>query len=213
MFQENLPFERGTTLSGVAEAALVAADYENGENLEGKEYYVSDEDLSVAGVKTRRTSRMIKLRVVRNVSGGLLLPKRIARFQQTGPYLGSRVDGMTFVTNGRGYPIDEYLPATGVPDGHLFYVVVEGPAAVLTPIAGSEFNGDIAVGDKLVALTAATSGATTAGRVAKMNITGSTQTADYTAIIEAAANFIGHALSAKTTGNTNSDILVDVGKW
>jgi hypothetical protein len=90
--------------------------------------------------------------------------------------------------------------------------VVEGPAIVKTPIAGSEFNGDINIGDRVVGLTAATSGATTAGRVAHENITGSTQAADYTFLFDQISNRIGRALSACTTGNTNSDILIDVTK-
>ena len=50
-------------------------------------------------------------------------------------------------------------------------------------------------------------------RAAVENITGSPQTADYSFILNAAANFIGRALSAKTTGNTNADLLVEVGRW
>jgi hypothetical protein len=65
--------------------------------------------------------------------------------------------------------------------------------------------------DILVALTAATSAATTAGRVYPWTGLTSTvtQTTDGTQS-RRTINKIGRAMSATTSGNTNSDILVDL---
>lgn len=206
---ENLPFPRGSTFYN---GGTIDSNNLQGLNLEGQEYLHEDLDFTNK-YNTPRSDRLVRVRVVRNVAAAALLPKRLARMQASGLYYNQRVDGYTTVDNARGYPIDEFLAATGVPVNDLFYVVVGGPATVLTSLSGAGFNGDVAVGSVLVALTAATSGATTAGRAAVQNITASTQTADYSAIINAVQNRIGHALSAKTTGQTNEDLLVDVGKW
>lgn len=183
------------------------------DHLVGKEWLFEDVDYSQRGAKPARTGRYVRCRLVKNGSGISLLPKRLARFQISGVNYGAIVDGYTATDYERGYPVDEFLPSTGVPDGSYFWIVVDGPALVKLPLAGSGFNGDITEGTVIVALTAATSGATTAGRVAVQNITASTQTSDYSQILKEAQNMIGRALSAKTTGNTNDDLLVEVGKW
>lgn len=183
------------------------------DNLIGKEWLFEDLDYSATGARPARTNRYVRCRLVKNVSGINLLPKRLARFIASGVNYGAQVDGYTATTAERGYPVDEFLPTAGVPDQAYFWIVVDGPAKVLAPLAGADFNGNISEGTRLVALTAATSGATTAGRVAVENITGSTQASDYTFIHSNLANQVGRALSAKTTANTNTDILVEVGKW
>lgn len=202
---ENPPIQRGEY-----ESTSGAFDH-----LIGKEWEFEDLNHSASGgTKPARTNRGVVCRLVKNGAGAALLPKRIARFKTgNGPDYGAIVDGYTRTTAERGYPVDEFLPSTGVPDGAYFWIVVEGPATVLTPLAGSEFNGDVTEGTRLVALTAATSGATTSGRVAVENFTASTQTADYSFAHNNLANMIGRALSAKTTGNTNADLLLEVGKW
>jgi len=194
-------------------------EYESSEDLshlQGREWHFEDLDYSqTSGAKLHRSGKMVTCRLVKNSSGGALLPKRLAAFSTTAGANnhGGVVTGYTATDYERGYPVDEYLPAAGVPDGAYFYIVTGGPATVKLPLAGTGFNGDISVGGVLVALTAVTAGATTAGRVANQNITGSTQTSDYSFILKQAENYIGRALSAATTGNTNSDLLVDVGKW
>ena len=77
---------------------------------------------------------------------------------------------------------------------------------ILTSVA--DMSADVAAGGWVVALTAATSGATTAGRVAPQVLTGATA-----ALAAMVQNRIGRALTAKTTANTNADMLVLVGKW
>ena len=201
---ENAPFPRGEYAT--------TTDFDN---LIGKEWEFEDIDWAVAtlGARKARTNRMVRCRLVRNDSGIALLPKRLVRFRASGVLYGSAVDGYGATTAERVYPVDEFLPAAGVPSLGYFWVVVDGPATVLTPLAGAEFNGNISEGSRLVALTAATSGATTAGRVAVVNITGGSQVTDYTFIHDNVNNMIGRALSARTTANTNADLLIEVGKW
>jgi hypothetical protein len=100
--------------------------------------------------------------------------------------------------------VDEFLPAAGVPANDLFYIVVRGPATVITSL--SDMSADVVVGDRLVAITAVTSGATTSGRV--QPLPGATSS---TALANEILNTVGYALSAKTTANTNADLLVEVG--
>lgn len=201
---ENPPFPRGEYVTDVDAFA----------HRIGEVWEFDDLDLSVSGgVKTHRSNKQVLCRLVKNESGAALLPKRLGSYSTTAGEYGNVIDGYTTTDYAEGAPIDEWLPAAGVPDQAFFWIVVKGPATVLTPLAGAGFNGDITVGQRLVALTAVTAGATTAGRVACENITGSTQTADYSFILKQAANKIGRALSARTTGNTNADLLVDVERW
>lgn len=187
------------------------------DHLIGKEWVFEDIDYSVSatnvGAKTFRTGFQVTCRLVRNDSLAALLPKRVASFSQTAGEYAAVVDGYVTTTAQRGFPVDEFLPAAGAPSLSYFYIVVKGPAMVLTPLAGTEFNGDAGIGAVMVALTAATSGATTSGRLAVQNITGSSQATDYSFLVNQVENYVGRALSARTTGNTNADLLIDVGHW
>lgn len=200
----NLPFERGQTAFG-GQSGLAATDFDN---IVGREYKVEDIDPSsttLTGSKTR-SGRHITLLAVRNSSGGALLPKRCVQFK-AGKW-GLEVDGYTTVTaEDRAGIVDEFLPAAGVPANDVFYIVVEGPTLVLTDLAGGA-NNLIPANTVLVALTAASSGATTAGRVAPQDLTGATAV-----LANQATNRIGRALSAATTANTNADLLTEVFRW
>jgi hypothetical protein len=202
---ESPPFERGNYESNEDLSLLAGCEWEF-------------EDLNYAqtsGAKATRSGKKVRVRLVKNGSGRAILPKQLCQFDTTaGPdHYGAVVTGLTTLDYQRGYPADEFLPAAGVPDGSYFFIVVSGPAICKLPLSGAGFNGDVAVGQVMVALTAATSGATTAGRVACQNVTGSSATTDYSWLLSQAENYVGRALSAATTGNTNSDLLVDVGKW
>lgn len=200
------PFQRGTYETQDAFSHLL-----------GKEWDFEDVDLnSGVGAKAARTGKKVTCRLVQNVSGAALLPKRLVRTKNTGTpqeFCGA-VDGYCAVGAERGFPVDEYLPAAGVPNLAYFYVVVGGPAIVKLPLALADWPSDIAVGDRLVALTAVTSGATSSGRITKENLTGSSQATDNTFIANQIANRVGRALSAaaSTNANTNADILVDLDK-
>lgn len=204
MFSENPPFPRGGTFYN---GGTIDSNNLGGTNLEGSRWYFPDQDLSVAGTRKTRTNRVVTCMIVRNVSGIALLPKRLANLQASGLNFMGRVDGYATTTAALGYPIDEWLPAAGVPANDLFYIVIDGPATVLTDIAAAAGNV-IAVGGVVVALTAVTSQSTTAGRVSVNDLTGATAL-----LANQVQNRIGYALSAKTTANTNADLLIDVRKW
>lgn len=200
---ESPPFQRGETFFNGN-----TTDATSGAQHEGKRYWFVDLDLS-AGVtgKKNRSNRMVWCMIVRNVSGIALLPKRIVRLKKTGlNYLG-QVDGYTTTTAEKGFPLDEWLPTTGLLANDLGYVVIDGPATVLTDLAAS-VNNSVAVGDVLVALTAVTSQSTTAGRVGQQDLTGATSPLGLQV-----QNYLGYALSAQTTNQTNNSLLLDIRHW
>ena len=195
---ENPPFGRGETFFQGD-----TANATDGAELEGKEWVFEDKSPTD---RTARSNKYCRCRIVRNTSGIALLPKRIARFELSAVDYGAQADGYTTTTAAEGFPIDEYLPAAGVPANDLFWIVIEGPAVVLTSL--SDLTADLAAGAWVVAITAVTSQATTAGRVTNNDLTGATAL-----LANQVLNRIGRCLSAKTTQNTNADLLVEVGKW
>jgi hypothetical protein len=197
---ENCPFPRGGYME-------VSASTDQA-HWEGKEYLFENLDYSTSPAKARAAGgagSYVRCRCVRNVAAAALLPKRLVTFKTTA--YGLQVDGYATTTAAEAYPVDEFLPAAGVPVNYLFWIVVDGPATVLSDLAGAD-NNVIGAAGVLVALTAATSGATTAGRVAPQDLTGAT------ALLAAQVqNRLGNAVSAKTTANTNADVLMHVKRW
>lgn len=186
----------------------------NLEDYAGRIFTVDDVDWSVntSGIKPRRTNKQVHLMLVKNSASTALLPCRGVVFKTgTGR---TEVDGYNSTTAQEiaGF-VDEFLPASGVPAEAYFYIVIAGPACVLPPLAGDATNV-IDEGDILVALTAATSGATTAGRVAEQVLTGSSQLTDYSTLLLQVQNSVGRALSARTTGQTTQSFLADISlRW
>lgn len=145
--------------------------------------------------------------VVRNVSGVALLPKLLVQFQASAGFYGKRVIGYTSTLAGRGYPVDDRLPSTGAANHRLFYICIQGYH--LCKVAMQGVDAVISVGDRLVADTAAASThSTTAGRVLSQVLTGATAP-----LANQVQNQIGNAETAKTTNNTDTDILVWINKW
>lgn len=214
---ENPPFPRGDTYYG-PDRTIDTADLDT--KLEGMEWEFEDLDYSVTGAKPSRTGRLVKCRLVRNVSGIPLLPKRCVTYQKSAGNYYKRVDGYSTITaDSVAGVVDEWLPTAGVRNNDLFWMVVEGPTECLNDL-DAVTGTRIDVGNLLIALTAVTSQATTAGRVRAVNptaastfteLTGLTvseaNTTDGTALA-IAANIIGRALSARTSANTNSGVLV-----
>lgn len=191
------PLTRGqTTTDGVA-------------NFAGTVWTFEDVDLtqSYTAARVKRTNQRVQCRLVKNNSGIALLPKRAVVYKAGTNQ--TEVDGYARTTAAEVAGIvDEWLPSAGVANGDYFWIVVQGPTLVLNDIA-SGASTVIAERDPLVALTAATSQATTAGRFATQDLTGATQV-----LANAVQNAIGRALSAKTTAQTNADVLVDVNlRW
>lgn len=177
-------------------------------NQVGREWCFEDLNYS-SKVTVHRTEHKVRCRLVKNSSGFALLPGRLALFKAgtnrtevAGYATTTAADGKSVVV------VDEWLPAAGVADGDYFWVVVEGPSEVLTDLAGGA-NNLIPEDTVLVALTAATSGATTAGRVAPQSLTGAT------AVLGNQINgAFGRAMSAKTTAETNESLLAFISnRW
>ena len=204
---ENPPFERGKTFFG-PDATIAAASITETDYLLGKEWIFEDVDYSVSTpTKPLRSGRKVRCRLVRNLSATTQYGKYLVTFKASAGMYDNEIDGMADTTAERAFPVDEFLPSTGVIANDLFWIVVEGPAMCRTPLEASALNV-FTVGDRVVALTAATSGATTAGRLTPIDLTGATAL-----LANQIGGFIGRALSAKTTANTNADVLVSVGRW
>lgn len=208
-WNESPPFPRGETYYN---GRTIDSNALEGANLEGKEYTFPDLDLATAGgARASRSNREVRCRVVRNSAGIALLPKRVVKYK-TSTY-GYQVDGYTAVTSEDfAGVVDEWLPTTGVPSNDLFYIVIQGPTVALTDIAASAANL-VSQGSLLVALTAVTSQATTAGHVTVATAIAAATTDNDGTVFDQAVNRIGRALSAKTTNNTNADIYVDLRAW
>ncbi len=193
---------RGKTFYG--DQTINTADYGTSVGLEGiTTIFENRAPATTAGMQTKRDNQDTHAVLVRNVSGVTLTPGRIVTFQSG--YRNRRVDGYTRLDWARGDGVvDDHISATtGVPNGDLFWLIVEGPCLMRTDLAGGALNV-IADGDRLAALTAATSQATTAGRVQTF-----AATSNLTNAVSAALNVVGVAMSAMTTAQTNSAVLVD----
>lgn len=200
------PFALGETLRGKdADGTLINSHWL------GMKYTfpMPNPDGDVRGQKSRPTNKTITAIALRNITGAALLGKRIARLTRTAGYSPvESVDQYAISLAERGIVIvDSWLPSAGVPDDYIFWGIIEGPCEVLTPVAGAGFNAtSIAVGDLLVAATGATSNNSDYGRIAGFALANNT---DAAGAFAQARNTVGTALSARTSGNTNADLLIN----
>lgn len=199
-------FELGETYKGKDDAGNLINSHWLGQIHEFP--YNNQSGSQVRGNRKRLTGRTIKAICLRNESGLTLLGKRLARLTRTAGYsLLQSVDGYCAVeAEALCVIVDPQLSSTGVADDDIFWGIISGPAVVLTPEAGSAFNGDIAVGARLIGATAASTGTSVAGRFSNVSIANAT---DAQGAIDQANNLIGFAMSARTTGETNSDLLIN----
>lgn len=192
--------KRGDTSNGPWNTVVTT----RGADYLGREKWFEDLTQNSARLWSARSHRHVRCRFVKNSSGISLLPKRLVRFK-----VGTNqteVDGYTHAKGqGQWGVVDEHLPADGVRNGDSFWVVMEGPSLVTTHNVGTAGSLVIAQGDMVIAATAATSqSATTAGKVELEAF------ADATAAATVRSQAVGVAMSAMTTGNTDSPLLVDV---
>lgn len=148
--------------------------------------------------------------LVRNSSGITLLPKMAVTWKSGAR--GREVDGYADFCPDRAIAgiVDEWLPSTGVVDDDYFWLTVKGPTLALTSAAADEGNS-INVDDWLVNSTAASSVvSTTAGRVQTQIPNSAGLTTNITFAQSLNIYKFARAMSAKTTANTNADILVYV---
>ncbi len=163
-----------------------------------------------AQVNGYRSGGEVTCILVRNSSGISLLPKMAVTWKSGSR--GREVDGYADFCPDRAIAglVDEFLPATGVANNDYFWLVVKGPALAITAMPGDETNS-IAVDDWLINVTAAASTfSTTAGRVRPQTLPTTGATTSITFAVSEAAYKFARAMSAKTTANSNADILVYV---
>ena len=168
--------------------------------------------------KTKKDIRQIHAMFVRNTSGITLMGKLGVVWSSTAGERGKRVTGYSRTTAAEiAGIVDDRLGVNGVRNGDMFWVIVKGPALMLTPLAADGTNV-LTVGDILFAATAAnstgvTTGGTTANEAGGFAIDdgtfSQTETTDGTARNEI-RNAFGVAMAAATTGNTKAARLIDV---
>lgn len=205
-------WERGATYYAGRTINLSSLE---GTELEGAERTFEDLTRSSAAAPwiPRIPGRKVVCRVFRNNTGVTLLAKEVVYADPSSP---NKIIGRVNTT-AKAYPVivDENIPAGGVPAGDLFYGVVRGPALAKTIVASGV--SDITVGSQVIgstgsaATTAAAATTNECGRVALALFTAPTSVASaLTFANELRLGILGTALTARTTGNTNSDILIDV---
>lgn len=184
----------------------------------GAEKYFEDKNLSATGpVKPLLSKTLVKCRCCVNRTGVAIPPGTLvvlgnqvnkngiggtAVAGDEGLYTISQIARLGIAAAAGAVPcvlVDEYLPAAGVPDNGMCWVVVEGNCTVKGGL--TQFTSDIAVGDPLVCMTAATSAGTSTGTTSggKVNIL---PVAATTAPISQYQSVIGYALSACTSQGT-----------
>ncbi len=206
------PFARGETYAnGNMEILNAATEFWGlgGINLEGKEFVFEpnsqdDTGLSYSALGPDPNGRPIRVKVVRNVSGQNLKPKRLARYQlaTTGHQPGDpggRLHRASVADVPAGM-IDEFLPPAGVPTNDLFYLVIEGPTTGTTLSTGTVA---INQGDRLVPGTGTSKTDDTAGRVASQVLTGATAT-----LGENILNCVGRSDSVTEVTTTSASIPI-----
>lgn len=201
---DNLPFGRGRTFYDMT-ASIDTSNY-GGKEYEGIEAEFIDRNPFSNTQPNPRSNRIVRCRMVRNVAGIALIPSKLASIK-TATY-GGQIDGYATTTAQTNvFAIDEYLPSAGVRNYDMCWVVTEGPALILNSIAGDVTN-NLTIDTIVVALTAVTSQSTTAGRVAPQDFTGTQSTGS--ALAGQVQGAIGRVLTAKTTTQTNTTVLIDV---
>lgn len=177
--------------------SLVGISGSYGDNWVGSVKEFADVNPVTGAVRSNRRKVCI---AVRNKSGAALLPKRVVTFSTAAGKLFSEVTGYSAVANEERVGIvDEFLPAGGVAADEVFWVTVEGPTEVAVGLSGT----DVAAGDRLCAIVAATSGATTAGRVTPSLLSAGTTGAGNNGV-----GVIGYATSAGATTGANVLALI-----
>lgn len=116
-------FGRGQTL-GIT-VKLYEAENGDGATVVGTRKAFRDESPITGAILSNRTVECI---AVKNTSGSALLPGAVAKFKDSA--ILSEVDGLAVAASTLIGVVDEYLPASGVADGEVFWLVVRGPSTV-----------------------------------------------------------------------------------
>jgi hypothetical protein len=148
------PIARGQTYTWYTDENGTV-DATGGAHLEGKEWLFEDKDWANVqnGIAPDRTGMYVRCRLVRNKSGGALLPKRFAKYKTdgtTGAILPGQVSGYGDTVGQIGGVVDEFLPAAGAADNELFWLVIEGPSYMTTAASG---DTNISLGSMVIPST------------------------------------------------------------
>jgi hypothetical protein len=168
-------FSRGQVLGILWKA--YDADNGDGSHVLGVRKTFRDENPTTGALNSNRTVDCI---CVKNSSGGALLPGTVVKFKDAA--LLSEVDGAATTSTALMGIVDEYLPAAGVANGEVFWVVVGGPSTVTktstSVSAGAAYGLSATAGsaaaqstNPLLGYALATS-ATTSGRILVRTVSG-----------------------------------------
>jgi hypothetical protein len=146
------------------------AESGDGSHLLGVRKVFRDENPSSGALQSNHTVECV---CVKNTSGSALLPGQVAKFKD-GAIL-TEADGLATTSTALMGVVDEYLPAAGVPNGEVFWLVVSGPSTVTktatSVAAGAAYGLSATAGsaaaqstNPLLGYAIATS-ATTSGRI------------------------------------------------
>jgi hypothetical protein len=196
IFQADAPFDLGSTFAGTRNGELINTD------LEGQEFNfpISEKIATSLGIKGRTSGRQIRARIMRNTTGAALLGKRLARVGKTSVSASTKVteyagdEGEKYV-----FPIDPFLPAAGVADDDLFYVILRGPVGLLTPRTVGDIDSAIVAGDSIMC------SADDEGRIVTAVDFGSISSA-----FDGTGHVIGTALGAAGATAVNTEVIVDI---
>ena len=161
-------FARGQTL-GVT-VTMYEAENGDGSTVVGTRKVFRDEHPKTGALQSNRTVECI---AVKNTSGSALLPGSVAKFKDAA--ILTEVDGLATTSTALMGVVDEYLPAAGVANNEVFWLVVRGPSTVTktatSVAAGASYGLAATAGsaaaqstNPLLGFAIATS-ATTSGRI------------------------------------------------
>lgn len=167
-------FGRGKTL-GIT-VKMYEAEVGDGSTVIGTVKEFRDEDPTSGALYSNGTTLCV---AVKNSSGGALLPGQVAAFKAGGT---SEVDALATTSTELMGIVDEYLPAAGVPDGEVFWLVVRGPSTVTktstSVSAGAPYGLSATAGSAAARSTnpslgyALATSATTSGRILVRTVAG-----------------------------------------
>ena len=133
-----------------------ASDYGVSERMEGTECEFRDSDPTVTGKPGQQRSNRVRRAIfVRNTSGGALLPGQTLKWEAG--FRGRRVDAVAGDQGEAAGVVDDFLPAAGVQDDDLFWLIVDGPV-----LARKASSGALAADTVVIAKGSGNIGAVTA---------------------------------------------------
>jgi hypothetical protein len=161
----------------------------------------------------RLNEQMMKVMLVRNVSGAALLGARVLTLETgaNGIRCVDSVDGYANVVNTAHCVLsDPYLPTAGVPDKHLFLVVISGPTYVRLSGTEADSNGDWVRGDYFISAATGTSATDTdGGRISHYAVGAPADAAAAaTMAITSVNNTLGWVLEAKDAADDAGGLIL-----